>query len=107
MTDKKSQMPLALTALLVVQLIFGFNYAASKVILGYFPPVLWAAVRMAVAAILMFSLSLWIVPKEMRRRDREFLAKTFIFSLFGIAFSQAFFMMGLHYTTTSNAAVLN
>lgn len=107
MSDKKSQPPLALFALLAVQLIFGFNYAASKLILGEFPPVLWAAVRMTVAAIIMFGLSIWLVPKEMRRTDREFLAKTFIFSLFGIAFSQAFFMLGLRFTTTSNAAVLN
>jgi drug/metabolite transporter (DMT)-like permease len=107
MSDKKSGTPLALFALLSVQLIFGFNYAASKLILGVFPPVLWAAVRMTVAAILMFAFSFWLVPKDLRRVDREFLTKTFIFSLFGIAFSQAFFMLGLRYTTTSNAAVLN
>lgn len=107
MSDQKSQPTLALFALLVVQLIFGFNYAASKLILGHFPPVLWAAVRMAVAAVVMFSLSIWLVPKELRRTDREFLSKTFLYSLFGIAFSQAFFMLGLRFTTTSNAAVLN
>ncbi|MBS1958533.1 MAG: EamA family transporter [Bdellovibrionales bacterium] len=107
MSEKQSRAWLAIAALLLVQLIFGFNYAASKVILAEFPPVLWAAVRMTTAAILMFAFSFWLVPKEMRRSDREFMLKTFIYSLFGIAFSQAFFMLGLRYTTTSNAAVLN
>ena len=107
MSEKQNKTTLALCALLLVQLIFGFNYAASKVILAEFPPILWAAVRMTTAAILMFAFSFWFVPKEMRRVDREFLTKTFIYSLFGIAFSQAFFMLGLRYTTTSNAAVLN
>jgi drug/metabolite transporter (DMT)-like permease len=107
MSQSSSKPTLALWALLLVQLIFGFNYAASKVILAEFPPVLWAAVRMTTAAALMFAFSVWLVPVAQRKINREFLTKTFIYSLFGIAFSQAFFMLGLRYTTTSNAAVLN
>lgn len=107
MTQQQPRPTLALWALLLVQLIFGFNYAASKVILADFPPVLWAAIRMTAAAAIMFAFSLWLVPKAQRKIGKEFLTKTFIFSLFGIAFSQAFFMLGLKFTTTSNAAVLN
>jgi len=104
-TAEKTMVPYL--ALLLVQLIFGFNFAASKVILEQFPPLVWAAIRMLVAAVLMFLCSMVIVPKDQRRMDFEFLKKTFIYGLFGIAFSQSFFMMGLHFTTTTNAAVLN
>ena len=94
-------------ALLLVQLIFGFNYAASKVILAVYPPVLWGGIRLGIAAALMFICAFAIVPKEQRRVDRSFLGHTFLYGLIGIAINQACFLLGLKYTTTTNAAILN
>ena len=100
-----SRLPIA--ALILVQLIFGFNYAASKVILEQYPPLLWGGIRMIIAAILMFACAFMVVPKSQRRIDREFLFRTFLYAFFGIALCQGFFLLGLRYTTTTNCAILN
>ncbi len=107
MTSFKVARAVPIAALVLVQMIFGFNYAASKVILTQFPPVLWGGMRLMIAAILMFLASFVIVPKEQRRVDREFLGKTFLYGLIGIAANQAFFLIGLKHTTTINSAILN
>jgi len=98
---------LPLVALLTVQLIFGFNFAASKVVLEHYPPTLWGAIRLLCSALLMFALSPKFVPAGKRRMDRDFLKKTFIYGLFGMALSQFFFMFGIKNTTTTNAAIMN
>jgi len=94
-------------ALLLVQLLFGLNFPASKIILEQVPPVLWSAVRMAIAAALMFITAFIIVPKADRKIDIRFLQKTFIYGFFGIVLCQTFFMVGLKNTTSTNGAVLN
>jgi drug/metabolite transporter (DMT)-like permease len=98
---------LPISALILVQLIFGFNYAATKVILDQYPPILWGAIRLMIAAILMFAAAFFIVPKSERRVDLDFMKHVFVYSFFGIALNQAFFMLGLHYTTNTNCAILN
>jgi len=103
----KSTRTLPILALILVQLIFGFNYAASKILLAEFPPIMWAGLRLSVAAALMFAASFAIVPKEKRRVDGDFLRRTFFYGFIGITMNQAFFLVGLKYTTTTNAAILN
>ena len=114
--DKSSEMKpnearpapiLPIAALISVQVIFGFNYAASKVILEQYPPIFWGGLRVGAAAILMFLVSLFVVPKDQRRIDLEFLRKTFFYGVIGIGLNTAFFMLGLKYTTTTNAAILS
>ena len=94
-------------ALLLVQLLFGFNFAASKIVLNSYPALPWAAVRMSIAAVFMFIASMIVVPKEQRKVDLNFLKKTFIYGLFGIALCQSFFLIGLKNTTITNSAVLS
>lgn len=94
-------------ALIFVQLIFGFNYAASKIILSYFPPLLWCAIRIAIAAVFMFILGFALVPRDSRKASGKFLYPVFLFAVFGIVLNQVFFLYGLKYTTTSNSAILN
>ncbi len=94
-------------ALFTVQLIFGFNYAASKVVLEKFPPTLWGGVRLLISAGLMFMTSFLFVPAEKRKVNPEFLKKTFLYGLFGMALSQFFFMYGIKHTTTTNSAIMN
>jgi len=108
MTEKPEEKSLVpYLALVLVQVLFGLNFPASKVILECFPPVLWSAVRMAIAAVLMFISAAIIVPKEQRKLDFEFLKKTLIYGFFGIVLCQTFFMVGLKNTTATNGAVLN
>ncbi len=98
---------LPIFALIGVQFIYGFNYAAAKVILNTYPPVLWGAVRLFVAALLMLTIARLAVPKEKRRMDRDFLIRTFFYGLIGLALNQAFFLLGLKFSTTTNSAILN
>ncbi len=108
MTEKSNSQPLLpYFALMLVQLLFGLNFAASKVILGHFPPVLWSSVRMGLAAVLMFLTSFLIVPKDQRKTDFKFLSQAFFYGFFGMVLSQTFFMVGLKNTTTTNGAILN
>jgi drug/metabolite transporter (DMT)-like permease len=106
-TANSGSLKTAYVALLLVQIIFGFNYAASRVILEQYPPVFWGGIRMFLAGLIMLGLSFFIVPKTERKIDREFLWKTFFYGFFGMALNQAFFMLGLFKTTTANAAILN
>jgi drug/metabolite transporter (DMT)-like permease len=107
--SKKSDFKLMIPylALMLVQLLFGLNYPASKLILNYFPPILWSAIRMGLAALLMFATAFWIVPKQNRKVDGPFLMKTFYYGFFGMVLCQTFFMIGLKNTTSTNGAVLN
>jgi len=107
MLSFKSARTLPILALILVQLIFGFNYAATKVILVEYPPLFWAGIRLMIAAILMFACSFAIVPKEQRRLDADFLKRTFFYGFIGITLNQAFFLVGLKFTTTTNSAILN
>jgi drug/metabolite transporter (DMT)-like permease len=104
---KKNENLLPVLALLLVQLIFGFNFAATKAILVEYPPVLWGGIRLLIAAVLMFTAAYFVVPKAERRTDKSFLGHCFLYGMIGIAANQAFFMMGLKYTTITNAAILN
>ena len=98
---------LPIFALIGVQFIYGFNYAAAKVILNTYPPVLWGAVRLLIAALLMLTIARLAVPKEKRRMDRDFLIRAFFYGLVGLALNQAFFLLGLKFSTTTNSAILN
>lgn len=97
----------AVLALLVVQILFGLNYVASKLILDYMPPLYWGALRMWCAAIVMFAVTPFVVPKERRMIDAAFLRTCLLFGFFGVALNQAFFLLGLHYTTPANSSILN
>ncbi len=107
MTPQKWARVLPVLALILVQFIYGFNYAAAKVILGVYPPILWGAVRLMIAAVLMFILARILLPSEKRQVSREFFLRTFFYGLIGLALNQAFFLKGLSYSTTTNSAILN
>ncbi len=107
MNSAPSRPLLPVVALFAVQVIFGFNFAASKVVLEQFPPTLWGAIRLLVSALLLFSFSGVVVPRSQRKIDPVFLRKTFVYGLFGMALSQFFFMYGIKNTTTTNGAIMN
>ncbi len=107
MTGKSRPSMLPLLALIAVQFIYGFNYAAAKVILGTYPPVLWGAIRLLIASVLMLGIARLAVPRDQRRMDRDFFMRAFFFGLIGLALNQAFFLLGLKYSTTTNSAILN
>lgn len=107
MSEAGTRSVVVILALLLVQILFGFNYSIAKLIVAEFPPLLWGALRMLSCALLMFGVAFWAVPKEDRKMDSKFFYSILIFSIFGIALNQAFFLLGLKYTTASNSAILN
>jgi drug/metabolite transporter (DMT)-like permease len=93
-------------ALITVQILFGINYVVSKVIVGTFPPLIWASFRILVSAVAMFA----IATASGRKRpilNREFILPLFLFSLLGVMINQGSFLIGLKYTTATNSAILN
>jgi drug/metabolite transporter (DMT)-like permease len=98
---------LPILALLAVQLIFGFNYAAAKVVLEHYPPTIWGAVRLLICGLVMFVASGFLVPPEKRVYDMPFLLRTALYGAIGMALTQFFFLMGLRHTTTVNSSIMN
>ena len=96
---------LLVTALLLTQFCFGLNYIVSKVVVETLPPFLWAGLRCAVSCVLLASFALAL--KRRHPRGRDFFVKAFWFSFLAISFNQGCFLLGLHYTSSTNSAILN
>jgi drug/metabolite transporter (DMT)-like permease len=97
---------LVLGALLFVQVLFGVGYLTSKLIVGRWPALAWAALRVDIAAILMFAAA-FLSRRPRPLVSRKFLGAVAFASLFGIVISQASFLTGLSFTSATNSAILN
>lgn len=93
-------------ALLGVQVLFGLNYAISKVVVQAFPPMVWASVRLWIATLVLGGYA-WLSGLPFPKEKGEFLKWAAIFSIFGIVLNQSAFLVGLKYTTAVNSAILN
>lgn len=92
-------------ALVLVQIIFGVNYFVSKLILERMSPRAWASLRVAGAALLLFTFNaLWLRLYPRRWRD---VAPLLVFALFGVVLNQLLFVEGLSRTTPSHSALIN
>lgn len=91
-------------ALVLVQVLFGLHYLASKVLLREIPPALWALMRVASAAVLL----LVIVRLLGRRlpRSGKVLGRLALYSVFGVVINQLCFVEGLSRTTPSHSSIL-
>ena len=93
------------SALVLVQVLFGVHYFVAKLILGMMPPLAWAAVRILGAAILLMGYNLLF-----RRRHPGSLAdlcRLALYAVFGVVINQVLFVEGLSRTTPSHSAVIN
>ncbi|MBC7693266.1 MAG: DMT family transporter [Methylotenera sp.] len=97
---------LVIAALILIQVLFGVNYVVSKVVVKEFPPLVWASARIAISTLIMASVAL-ISKRPHPPWSREFFVPMIGFALLGTVINQASFLVGLHYTTSSNSAVLN
>jgi len=94
-----------LVALLLIQVFFGVHYLAGKIVLAAIPPRAWAPLRVASAALVL----LGIVAATGRRfpaAPRDW-ARLALFSVFGVAINQVFFVEGLARTTATHSAIIN
>jgi drug/metabolite transporter (DMT)-like permease len=95
-----------LAALIAVQVLFGVNYVISKVVVDHFPPLVWGSMRVVISALFMIGAA--ILTRRPHPRDgKRFFLPLIVFSLLGIILNQTAFLVGLHYTTATNSAVLN
>ncbi|MCM0605582.1 MAG: DMT family transporter [Xanthomonadaceae bacterium] len=98
---------LVIVALATVQIIFGANYVVSKSILGHFPPLVWAVIRMILAAVIMGTILVMTRLKKHPSDGMKYFGPLAIYSIFGIILNQSFFLMGLKRTTATNSAIIN
>ncbi len=94
-------------ALIVVQIMFGLNYVISKIVVEAFPPLVWASIRIIVASVIMFSVAFLTRRKSAPKSSVDFFGPLMFYALLGIIINQGAFLVGLHYTTSTNSAVLN
>lgn len=103
MAQKTSYQVIAI--LIFIQVLFGVNFPASKVIVTDMDPILWSNLRFLLAGIAMGLLSLAFRRKH-PALNKEFLVPVTILSILGMALGQGLFLVGLRYTTSINSAIL-
>jgi drug/metabolite transporter (DMT)-like permease len=91
------------TALISIQVLFGVNYLASKVIVTAMSPAAWAVLRTSGAFLVLALVALAGKRCLPRGRDIGLLA---ICALFGVVFNQGFFLEGLSRTTVGRSALI-
>lgn len=93
-------------AIFVANLIFGVNVPLAKTVVGEggIPWQVASLIRIVVAAVLFWGVSLFIRREKVRGRD---LGLLFLASLFAISLNQPPFLMGLSRTTPFNASMLS
>jgi drug/metabolite transporter (DMT)-like permease len=91
--------------LLLIQVLFGVNFSASKVVVSHINPVLWSNLRFLIAGILMLIISL-VLKRKHPKIDKEFILPLIPLSLLGMSVGQTLFMVGLRNTTSVNTAIL-
>ncbi len=107
-TTDQSPAPLTIyTALILIQILFGINYVVSQVILQAFPPLVWAGLRIIVAAGVMLTVAMIWRPQSRPKLNSDILKPLFIYTLLGTIINQTAFLKGLQYTTSTNSAILN
>lgn len=105
--DRRPPQFLIFSALITIQVLFGINYVVSKLVVAHFPPLVWASFRIIVSSLIMVAGS-WIFRRKHHPKDgRGFFVPLIAFALLGTIINQASFLVGLHYTTATNSAILN
>ena len=99
-------MVLVILALIAVQVLFGINYVVSKVIVTHFPPLVWASFRIIIAASFMLLIA-YGLKRPFPKGGKAFFIPLIGLALLGAILNQGAFLIGLSYTTSTNAAILS
>jgi drug/metabolite transporter (DMT)-like permease len=89
--------------LITIQILFGVNYLASKIVVTEIGPGAWAALRTGSAFLVIALIALLKKRRLPPRRDIAILA---VVALFGVVFNQGFFLEGLARTTVGRSALI-
>jgi drug/metabolite transporter (DMT)-like permease len=92
--------------LILIQVLFGFNFAASKIIVKELDPILWSNIRFLLSGIILGVVTL-ILKRKHPPMTREFFLPIIPLSLMGMALGQGLFLFGLKKTTSINTAIIS
>lgn len=93
-------------ALVLVSVLFGLNYVATKVIVDAVPPRAWVFYRVVASTLLLLAFLLW---RWRRRRwpDRALWGWLLLATVLGVCLNQALFVLGMKRTIPSHSAIVN
>lgn len=91
-------------SLLLVQIIFGFHYLTTSIIVEEVDPFEWTAIRILFAGFIMYSLYSKNIANFPKGNEWYFLI---LLSLLGIVLNTAFFTKGLELTTPAHASLIS
>lgn len=97
---------LVFVALITIQILFGINYVVSKVVIGVFPPLWWASIRIIISSAVMLAFA-FLSGHKHPKPDIKFFGPLVGYALLGTIINQSCFLVGLRYTTSTNSAILN
>jgi len=90
-------------ALVMVQLLFGLNYLASKLVVSVLEPAAWAMLRALTAFVILALLAVVGRRRLPRGRDMWYLAGC---AVLGVTLNQILFLEGLSRTTPAHSALI-
>jgi drug/metabolite transporter (DMT)-like permease len=91
-------------SLFSAQLIYALNYSIAKDLMpAVIQPFGLVLLRIAGACFLFWSLSFFIKPEKIQKKDFK---KLFLMAIFGVVINQAFFILGLSLTQPINSAII-
>lgn len=102
-----SRTHLVVPALLFVQVLFGINYVTSKMIMNQIPVLVWASIRIVLAAAIMVLVALTLRKNSRPVFKGNYLKSIVVFAIFGVILNQTAFLFGLAHTTATNSSILN
>jgi len=92
-------------ALVLVQIIFGVHYFASKLVLEMMPPRAWAAIRILGGAGLLALYNLLFLRRLPNSRGD--VGRLALYAVLGVVLNQVLFVEGLSRTSPSHSAIIN
>lgn len=96
---------LIFTILVFIQVLFGVNFTASKVVVSNIDPLLWSNIRFIIAGLVMLVLTL--VSKNPHPKFKRYDVLAMIgLSFLGMGLGQALFLYGLNLTTSINTSII-
>jgi drug/metabolite transporter (DMT)-like permease len=101
----QANLKIVYVVLITIQVLFGVNFASSKVVVEVLDPVIWSNIRFFIAGIAMLFITM-LLKRPHPKLNREFLLPIIPLSLFGMALGQGLFLYGLKFTTSVNTAVI-
>ena len=90
-------------ALVAIQILFGINYLASKVVVDDMAPGAWAALRTLAAFVVLAGL---LAARRGRLPGGKDVALLGVAALFGVVLNQGLFLEGLHRTAVGRSALI-